>query len=50
MNILCYQYEADYEWQELDEDFVSENPIQYLVCGTCQAVIDTYQEASFQII
>ena len=50
MNILCYQVFTTDEWQELDEDFVSENPIQYLVCGTCQAVIDTYQEASFQII
>ena len=44
------------EWQELDEDFVSENPIQYLVCGSCQVIVDTYpysknnQKAMFQII
>ena len=96
MNILCYQYEADYhcikctgtklikiaqqkrkdnitsetsiytevdkegnpihevfttdEWYELDESYLSENPIQYLVCGSCRVIIDTYQEAMFQII
>ena len=97
MNILCYQYEADYhcidctadqyesngfrdyednkliaqykvdrisgsildkaydnennpvyvvydidEWQELDKGFLIENPIQYMTCGTCREIIDTY--------
>ena len=32
------------EWQELDESYISENPVQYLVCGTCHEIIDTYQE------
>ena len=31
------------EWYELDESYLSENPIQYLTCGTCQEVIDTYE-------
>ena len=30
------------EWQELDEGFLAENPTQYLVCGDCHEIIDTY--------
>ena len=31
------------EWQELDESFVAENPTQYLSCGDCHEIIDTYK-------
>ena len=30
------------EWQELDEGFIEENPIQYMACGDCHEVIDSY--------
>jgi len=31
------------EWQELDNGFLEENPIQYMVCGDCHEIIDTYE-------
>ena len=30
------------EWQELDESYLAENPTQYLACGDCHEIIDTY--------
>ena len=30
------------EWQELDESYLAENPIQYLACGDCHEVIKEY--------
>tara|TARA_R100000306_G_C4307824_1_gene108581 strand:+ start:43 stop:327 length:285 start_codon:yes stop_codon:yes gene_type:complete len=30
------------EWQELDEWYLAENPTQYLACGDCHEIIDTY--------
>jgi len=30
------------EWQELDESYLAENPIQYLACGDCHEVIEEY--------
>ena len=30
------------EWQELDEGFLADNPIQYLACGNCHEVIKEY--------
>jgi len=30
------------EWQELDESFLEENPTQYLACGDCGTIIDSY--------
>ena len=30
------------EWQELDESFLLDYPIQYLVCGDCHEVIEEY--------
>ena len=30
------------EWQELDEGFLEENPTQYLACGDCHEIIETY--------
>ena len=30
------------EWQEFDEGFLAENPTQYLACGDCHGIIDTY--------
>ena len=30
------------EWQELDEGFIEENPTQYMACGDCHEVIDSY--------
>ena len=30
------------EWQELDEGFLAENPTQYLACGDCHEIIETY--------
>ena len=36
------------EWQELDESFLLDYPIQYLVCGDCHEVIEEYtHEAGF---
>jgi len=31
------------EWMELDAEHMEENPIQYLACGTCHGIIDTYE-------
>ena len=31
------------EWYELDESYLSENPIQYMSCGTCREVVATYE-------
>ena len=31
------------EWMELDESHLSENPIQYLTCGNCHKIIETYE-------
>ena len=33
---------STYEWQELDEGFLEENPTQSLACGDCHGIIDTY--------
>jgi len=33
------------EWFELDAGHVEENPIQYLACGTCHEIIDTYEHS-----
>ena len=30
------------EWQELDESYLAENPTQYLACGDCHEIIETY--------
>ena len=30
------------EWQELDPSFLGENPTQYLACGDCHEIIETY--------
>lgn len=30
------------EWQEFDESYLAENPIQYLACGDCHEVIEEY--------
>jgi hypothetical protein len=30
------------EWQELDEGFIEENPTQFMACGDCHEVIDSY--------
>ena len=35
------------EWQEFDESFIAENPIQYLVCGDCHEVIEEYVNEEF---
>jgi hypothetical protein len=31
------------EWMELDAGHVEENPTQYLACGNCHEIIDTYE-------
>ena len=31
------------EWQELDPSHLAENPTQYLACGTCREIIETYK-------
>ena len=31
------------EWMELDESYLSENPIQHLTCGDCHKIIETYK-------
>ena len=36
------------EWYELDDWVVEENPIQYLACGTCHAIIDTYEHREIE--
>ena len=41
-NPVYVVYDID-EWQELDKDFLSENPIQYMSCGTCREVVATYK-------
>ena len=30
------------EWQEFDESYLAENPTQYLACGDCHDIIETY--------
>jgi hypothetical protein len=30
------------EWQEYDPAYLAENPTQYLACGNCHEVIDSY--------
>ena len=30
------------EWQEFDESYLAENPTQYLACGDCHEIIETY--------
>ena len=40
-NLIQPVFSTD-EWQELDESFLSENPTQYLSCGDCHEIIDTY--------
>ena len=30
------------EWQELDESYLADNPTQYLACGDCREILDTY--------
>lgn len=34
------------EWQEFDPSFLEDNPIQFLTCGDCHAVIDQYDHQS----
>ena len=34
------------EWMELDPGHVEENPTQYLACGDCHTIIDTYEHIS----
>ena len=34
---------TDDEWQELDPSHLAENPTQYLTCGTCREIIETYK-------
>ena len=34
------------EWQEFDESFLAENPIQYLACGDCHEVIEEYHHGA----
>ena len=34
------------EWMELDEDYLLENPIQYLECSDCYKILDTYKDIS----
>jgi hypothetical protein len=41
-NFVHALYDID-EWYELDNFHVEENPIQYLACGTCHEIIDTYE-------
>ena len=41
-NLIDALFETD-EWQELDEGFLEENPIQHMVCGDCHKIIDTYE-------
>jgi hypothetical protein len=40
-NLIHPLFDTD-EWQELDESFIAENPIQYLACGDCHEVIEEY--------
>jgi hypothetical protein len=35
------------EWQEFDEAFLAENPTQYLECGDCHEIIDSYFDEAF---
>jgi len=48
MNAMDYEGNPVYprfstdEWQELDEGFLADNPIQYLACGNCHEVIKEY--------
>ena len=41
-NFVHALYDID-EWYELEDWYVQENPIQYLACGTCHGIIDTYE-------
>ena len=34
------------EWMEFDSGHIEENPIQYLACGDCHAIIDNYEHIS----
>ena len=36
------QIDSTDEWQELDESFLSENPTQWLACGDCHKIIETF--------
>ena len=40
-NLVHALFDID-EWQEFDESFIAENPIQYLACGDCHEVIEEY--------
>ena len=40
-NLIHPLFDID-EWQEFDESFIAENPIQYLACGDCHEVIEEY--------
>jgi len=31
------------EWQNFDDSFLADNPVQYLACGDCHGVIDEYK-------
>ena len=50
VNLFAHDYEGNVvhprfstdEWQELDEGFLADNPIQYLACGNCYEVIQEY--------
>ena len=43
---LIHPLFATDEWQEVDPSFLEENPIQFLTCGDCHAVIDQYDHQS----
>ena len=50
VNLFAHDYEGNPihprfgtdEWQELDEGYLAENPIQYLACGDCYTIIKEY--------
>ena len=31
------------EWQEFDEWYLEENPVQHLTCGSCHEIIETFE-------
>jgi hypothetical protein len=41
-NLVHPLFDID-EWQEFDESYLLENPIQYLACGDCHKIIETYE-------
>jgi hypothetical protein len=35
-------------WQELDESYLTKNPIQSLICGTCRTTIYLFQTSMME--